>query len=98
MHFNDVSMKPNLILFIQEKLSESIFCSFFLNICLSVKLGESGLACFERSSLWDDVFCWWYLAVREVIGKKKIACSDRQTVEICPEVFFSKAEYAEKCE
>lgn len=56
MHFNDVYMKPNLILFLQEKLSESTFCSFFLSMCLSVNPGESGLACFERSSLWDYVF------------------------------------------
>lgn len=30
--------------------------------------------------------------------KKKITCSGRQTIEICPEIFFIKAEYAGKCE
>lgn len=53
---------------------------------------------FERNFLWDGVFYWWYLAVRGVVGKKQITCSGRQTIEICPEIFFSKAEYAGKCE
>lgn len=54
---------------------------------------------FERNVLWNGVFYQWYHAVRGVVGKKKqITCSGRQTIEICPEIFFSKAEYPGKCE
>lgn len=74
-------------------LSENISCDFFLSICFVANSGESALTCFfERNFLWSGVFYWCYPAVRE-----QAACSGRQIIEICPEI-FSKAEYAEECE
>lgn len=74
-------------------LSDNISRGFLLSICFVTNPGESALAWFfERNFMWDGVFYWCYLAVRE-----QVTCSGRQTTEICPEI-LSKAEYVEKCE